>query len=109
MQDFCGEKMKHLTLLAILIALSTDVMATEAVATDPMCDVKVCNRISRFSLDIWSHVKDSMGETCFDIQMPKSQAVVGKELSSESRWYQGSSINPTKKSVTKIKEVGVCR
>jgi hypothetical protein len=72
------------------------------------CNVTVCNRIHRFSLSIWSHMKDSMGETCFDVVLPKDQAVVGHVLSSDSRWYQGSSINPTKESVTTVKKVNSC-
>lgn len=74
---------------------------------EPLCEVKVCNKLERFTLDVWKHIKDSMGEQCFTIVMPKSEAVVGKVLSSESRWYQGS-FNPTKKSVTKVKEVYRC-
>jgi hypothetical protein len=75
---------------------------------EPMCRTRVCNRIERFSLDLWSHIKDRAGETCFEIHIPKSEAVVGKVLDSDSRWYQGSHFNPTKKSVTKIKAVYEC-
>lgn len=87
----------------------TLILLTTLLSAEPMCTVKVCNKIERFSLSPWSHMKDSFGEQCFDTVMPKSQAVVGNVLSSDSRWYQGSSINPTKKSVTKVKEVGVCK
>lgn len=76
---------------------------------EPMCRVQVCNKLERFSLSIWNHVKDSMGETCFDVVIPKSEAQQGKVLSSESRWYQGSSINPTKKSVTRVSQVYECQ
>ena len=75
---------------------------------EEMCEVKICNKIERFSLNPWSHLKDKFGESCFTTSIPKSQAIVGSTLSEESRWYQGSSINPTKRSVTKIKEV-YCR
>ena len=72
------------------------------------CEVTICNRIERFSLNPFSHMKDSAGEVCQNSTIPKSEAVVGKELSSESRWWQGSSINPTKKSVTRVKQVNSC-
>lgn len=72
------------------------------------CSVVICNKISRFSLNVVSHIKDKMGETCFDAIIPKEQANVGSILNSESRWYQGKSINPTKKSITKIKQVNMC-
>lgn len=84
-------------------------LMTGSISAERLCDVTICNKISRFSLSIWSHVKDKFGEECFDIKIPESEATPGKILSSESRWYQGSSINPTKKSVTKIKSVGVCK
>ncbi|AUE22710.1 hypothetical protein Ah1_00190 [Aeromonas phage Ah1] len=76
--------------------------------SEEMCKVKVCNKLERFSLSIWSHMKDKMGQTCFDVILPKSEAVVDKVLDSESRWYQGSSINVTKRSVTRVKEVYSC-
>lgn len=91
------------------LVLSTQVKADEL--DEPMCKVRVCNKIERFSLDIFSHMKDSMGETCHDVVMPKSEigVGVGQVLSSESRWYQGSSINPTKKSVTRIDHIYRCK
>lgn len=92
----------------LLIATIMMMTAAPSIA-EPMCNVRVCNKIERFSLDPWSHMKDSMGETCFDTLLPKSQSQVGKVLDSDSRWYQGSSINPTKKSVTRIKRVGECK
>lgn len=67
--------------------------------------VRICNKIERFSLSISAHIKDSWGESCFVTKIPAEDAVVGKVLSEESRWYQGSSINPTKKSVTRVTEV----
>ncbi len=54
-----------------------------------------------------SHFWDSVGEQCFDITLPKKDAVVGKVLAADSRWYQGS-FNPTKQSVTTIKTVHSC-
>lgn len=67
--------------------------------------VRICNKIERFSLSISAHIKDSWGESCFVTKIPAEDAVVGNVLSEESRWYQGSSINPTKKSVTRVTEV----
>ena len=69
------------------------------------CSVTICNKIHRFSLDITKHIKDKFGETCFEMIIPKDEAINNKVLDSESRWYQGRGINPTKKSVTKIKSV----
>lgn len=97
--------MKKVTLLLALTLMTASV----AQAVEPVCDVTVCNRIHRFSLSIWSHIKDSMGEQCFQIRLPKSEAVPGKVLDSQSRWYQGSSMNFTKKSVTTVKSVGMCK
>lgn len=100
----------RLILLVVLTGLSFSSSASlrDEVGNQELCKVKVCNRIERFSLDIWSHIKDNMGETCMNIVLPKDQAIVDSELSSESRWWQGSSINPTKKSVTRVKEVLYC-
>lgn len=92
-----------------LAALTTPAMADDDFDLEPMCKVEVCNKIERFSLDIWSHVRDSMGETCMEIIIPKRQAIVGEKLSDESRWYQGSSFNPTKRSVTRVKNVLKCQ
>lgn len=50
-----------------------------------------------------------MGETCFDVVIPANEAQVGNVLSSDSRWYQGSSFNPTKKSVTRVSQVYECQ
>lgn len=72
-----------------------------------MCDVMICNKIERFSLSIWSHIKDHMGENCFAMQIPKDQAVEGKIIDSNSKRFQGS-FNPTKKSVTRVKKVFSC-
>gem|GEM_PF-5897688 len=72
------------------------------------CQVEVCNRIERFSLDPFSHLKDRIGESCVVTLVSKEDAVADKKLSSESRWYQGSTINPTKESVTRVKRVILC-
>lgn len=89
--------------MATILAL----LFSAAVQAESMCQVRVCNKLERFSLSISSHVKDYLGKTCFDIELPQSQAVPGKELDSKSKWYQGS-FNPTKKSVTRVDSVGAC-
>lgn len=72
------------------------------------CEVKVCNKIERLTLSPWSMIKDSYGETCQNALLAKEESIVGKVLSSDSRWFQGSSWNPTKKSVTRVKEIRTC-
>lgn len=88
--------------LIILICLATSIFAEE------MCNVTICNKIERFSLNPLAHMGDSMGESCYDSYIPKGGAQAGKVISSDSRWYQDG-INPTKKSVTKIKKVNFCK
>lgn len=101
--------MKKMMIAVLLVAgMSTAVHANEF-KQEPLCRVQVCNKIERFSLNIWSHVKDSMGEVCMDVVIPKSQSVVGNKVQDESRWYQGSSINPTKRSVTRVAQVYECQ
>lgn len=95
-------------LFAVLIAMYSSAQATEEFKAPLMCEVEVCNKLERFSLDIWSHMKDAMGETCFVTVLPKDMSVQGKTLSSESRWWQGSTINITKQSVTRVKKVIRC-
>ena len=73
-----------------------------------VCDVQVCNKLERFTLDPFSMLKDSLGEMCMDATIDSKDAIAGKELSSESRWYQGSNFNPTKRSVTRVKKVYEC-
>lgn len=91
------------------ILIVAALMVTPAIAlAGEVCQVTVCNKIERFSLDIFSHIKDSMGEQCYNIVIPKEDAVVDSVLAEDSRWYQGSSINPTKKSVTRVKAVIEC-
>lgn len=99
----------------LMSMLATVIFTTSAMADDddfdlePMCKVVVCNKIERFSLDIWSHVKDAMGETCMEVVIPKRQAIEGEKLTDESRWYQGSSFNPTKRSITRVNKVLKCQ
>jgi hypothetical protein len=92
----------------IFTALILAMASTGFAAPPGYCEVKICNKLERFSLDPTNWMKDKWGEQCFDSVIPKADAVEGKVLSSESRWYQGSSINPTKKSVTRIKSVKNC-
>lgn len=99
---------KMMIAVLVMAGMSTAVQANEF-KQEPLCRVKVCNKIERFSLNIWSHVKDSMGEVCMDVVIPKSQSVVGNKVQDESRWYQGSSINPTKRSVTRVAQVYECQ
>lgn len=99
---------KYIFTIAMILGVSLAQAAEEEYVAPLMCKVEVCNKIERFSLDIWSHVKDSLGEACFETVLPKDLAVQGKTLSSESRWWQGSSINPTKQSVTRVKKVIRC-
>lgn len=104
--------MKRIAIVGIAIGLALSVSVAQADELDqPMCKVRVCNKIERFSLDIFAHMKDSMGEVCDTVIMPKSElgTGVGQELSSESRWWQGSSINPTKRSVTRIDQIIRCQ
>ena len=95
-------------LIAMLFLSVTAHAETVKPEPEQMCSVKVCNKLERFTLSITSMLKDSFGESCFDVVLPKSQAVEGKVLSSESRWWQGSHFNPTKRSVTRVKQVYMC-
>lgn len=83
-------------------------LVATAMADEPTCKVQICNRIERFSLNPFSHLKDKWGENCFDTSIPKTDAVENKILNTESRWYQGKTWNPTKKSVTRVKKVYSC-
>lgn len=98
------------TVLGIALLMSLSVQAEEVksqAAAPVMCEVLICNKIERFSLSLWSHIKDDLGEACFTVILPQSEAVEGKVLDEESRWYQGK-FNPTKKSVTRIKKINMC-
>lgn len=95
--------MKKILTLLIVLAFTVNIQAEEV-----YCKVQICNRIERISLDIWSHINDRIGENCVNAIIEKKDAVVGKILSEESRWYQGSQINPTKKSVSRVKQVYSC-
>lgn len=90
--------------LAVFVGFFVVASAASAKPPAGYCDVEVCNKLERFSLDPWSMLKDNLGEQCLPALLGKEDAVVGKILSSESRWYQGS-FNPTKKSVTRVKSV----
>lgn len=102
--------MKKNILIAMVAAfISSAVVAGDDFSVEPVCKVQACNRIERFSLNPFSHLRDSMGEACLDAVIPRSQAVVGNVLNEESRWWQGSSINPTKKSVTRVTKIYKCQ
>lgn len=101
-------KLKY-TIVVLALSMVVSVPSNAGRLDQPMCEVRVCNKISRFSLDIMSHIKDSLGEVCDTVVLPKTESYVGNVLSSESRWWQGSSINPTKKSVTKVVQVLECQ
>lgn len=102
--------MRKSTVLIGLLGMG--LMACHPVYSDEVpkgyCAVTVCNKIERFSLDPFSHLKDKFGEACFETVIESQYAVEGEIVNSESRWYQGKSINPTKKSVTRVKEVKSC-
>lgn len=102
--------MKHTKQIAIAVLALSSMITGASAQTQPtkMCNVQVCNKLSRWSLDPFKHIQDKMGEQCFSAVLPQSEAVVGNVLSSDSRWYQGS-FNPTKKSVTKVKQVYNCQ
>lgn len=96
--------MKKIILSLCLFVLTVSVQ----VEAGEICKVQVCNKIERFSLNPMSHIRDSIGESCSDVIVPKDEAVVGRQISAESRWYQGS-FNPTKESVTRVKKVYQCK
>lgn len=95
--------MKQFLVLFVLLSLTMK----EAFASR-MCEVEVCNKLERITLSPSNWISDKLGESCFKVTLPEDQAVVGRTLSKETRWYQGSSINPTKKSVTRVKKVYNC-
>lgn len=99
--------MKKFLLVIALLAVNQAQASTDL--NQPMCRVEICNKIERFTLSLGNIIGDAMGEKCDVVIMPKSEAVIGRVLSSESRWYQGSSINPTKKSVTRVSQVLECQ
>ncbi|MBL5841395.1 hypothetical protein I4U30_24385, partial [Enterobacter asburiae] len=51
--------MKKLTiaLLAMVFVGAVHAEEDDDFQTEPMCKVEVCNKIERFSLSIWSHMK----------------------------------------------------
>lgn len=97
-----AKPLKKIIAALFIVALSAQVQAGE------ICKVQVCNKIERFSLNPMSHIRDSIGESCADVIVPKEEAIVGRQISTESRWYQGS-FNPTKESVTRVKQVYQCK
>ena len=100
--------MKQTILISVILFSVCSANAAEPVTTETtLCSVQVCNKLERFTLNLTSLIKDKLGENCFNIMLPKSEAFEGNILSSESKWYQGS-FNPTKKSVTRVTEVYEC-
>lgn len=94
--------------LALITALAAFSPALATAAPPPgYCDVTVCNKLERVTLSPTKWFKDKMGETCQPALLGKQDAVEGKKLDSQSRWYQGS-FNITKASVTRVKEVKTC-
>jgi len=75
------------------------------------CDVILENKQTRFSLDIWAHVKDRLGAVEIPATLPASKAIEGSTLDVQSNaaasFWKGS-FNPTKKSVTRVKKVLKC-
>jgi hypothetical protein len=103
-------KFRNKVTLALATALAAAAFAPAAAVAAPppgYCDVTVCNKLERFSLSPTKWIKDKMGETCTPALLAKEDAVEGKKLDSTSKWYQGS-FNPTKASVTRVKEVKTC-
>lgn len=103
--------MKKALLIAVIgmgISFGSAASLKDELKNQRLCKVTVCNKIERFSLNPFSHMKDAMGESCTTAILPAEESEVGRILSSDSRWYQGSSINPTKKSVTRVAEVHYC-
>lgn len=94
---------KILFVVAALFSLT----ATAGTPPPGYCEVKICNKLSRWSINPVSHIKDKLGETCTFTLISKEDAKEGKILESSTRFYQGS-FNPTKKTVTKVKEVKKC-
>ena len=90
-----------------LIAVALCITAAHAAPPPGYCDVTICNKLERFSLDPFKHMKDAFGKQCMPAILPISLAKEGDVLDSSSRWYQGS-FNPTKQSVTRVSEVHAC-
>lgn len=92
---------KNITRIVILTLLMISAITAFA---EPMCDVEVCNRTKRWSLNVFALASDKLNENCYHINLQKADAVEKKELSSS----HDISINLTKRSVTYIKHVGQC-
>jgi hypothetical protein len=93
-----------------LILIFSMLVITSANAAPPSgyCEVTICNKISRFSLDPWAHIRDALGEVCMPATIEKKYAKEGERLHAESKIWQGESINITRESVTKVKKVNSC-
>lgn len=90
--------MKYFILSLLLVPIT--------ITAEEMCDVTLCNKVERFTLNVWKHINDEIGEVCFDALLPKSKAIKGKIVDSEWRGYSG---NFTKNSVTRITNVKECK
>lgn len=93
-------------ILVVLLAMTPISHANNEVPVG-YCEVEICNKLKRISLDLWSHLKDEMGKVCMPGVVPKDKAVQGLEIDSKSKWYQGT-FNPTKRSVTYVIKVYTC-
>lgn len=103
--------MNKYAVLSIFLFLTLNAQAAslrDEMNSQKLCKVAVCNKLERFSLNPFTHMRDEFGKTCATVVIPEQDAQVGKVLSEESRWWQGSSVNPTKKSVTRVEEVYYC-
>lgn len=84
----------HLLIIVLLTVISITVTAAPPAG---YCVVTVCNKLEKSTID----------EKCFDTVVRSDEAVAGKILDSSTRWFSGS-FNPTKKSVTRVKQVLAC-
>ena len=97
--------MKYLLLIACIMVSPVTYSNNEVPVG--YCEVEICNKLKRISLDLWSHLKDEMGKVCMPGVVPKDKAVQGLEIDSKSKWYQGT-FNPTKRSVTYVNKIYAC-
>lgn len=96
-------------IISALIILAFLIADAKAAQPQEVCTIRVCNKLSRISFSVVKLIKDEIGETCFDVVTTKENAVPGKVLDSQSRWWQGRSFNPTKRSVTRVTKVYGCQ
>lgn len=92
-------------ILVVLLMLCFNI---NAAPPNGYCDVLICNKLERFTLSIWELAMDKLGEECYQSIVHIDDAIQDKIIDSSTRWYQGNSINITKRSVTRIKEVLEC-